>query len=72
MPSISEAAFVRTLFRRYLELGSVVRLKEALDAEGVASPVRMTGTGNGPAAPRCPEASVLDPVEPDLRGPASP
>ena len=41
-----EAEFVRTLFRRYLELGSVVRLKEALDAEGVASPVRMTGTGN--------------------------
>jgi site-specific DNA recombinase len=40
-----EAEIVRTLFRRYFELGSVVRLKAALDAENVRSPVRMSRTG---------------------------
>ena len=40
-----EAEFVRALFRRYLEVGSVVKLKTALDAENVRSPVRMSGTG---------------------------
>ena len=39
-----EAEFVRTLFRRYLEVGSVVRLKTALDAENLRSPVRMSGS----------------------------
>ena len=37
-----EAEFVRSLFRRYLEVGSVVRLKTALDAENLPSPVRMS------------------------------
>jgi site-specific DNA recombinase len=41
----SEAEFVQTLFRRYLELGSVVRLQAALDAEGVVAPVRVAGSG---------------------------
>jgi len=41
----SEADFVRSLFRRYLELGSVVRLKTALDAENVRSPVRISRSG---------------------------
>ena len=40
-----EAEFVRSLFRRYLEVGSVVRLKTALDSENIRSPVRMSGTG---------------------------
>lgn len=40
-----EAEFVRALFRRYLETGSVVRLKTVLDAEHVRSPVRISGTG---------------------------
>ena len=40
-----EAEFVRNLFRRYLELGSVVRLKTALDAENVRSPVRTSKRG---------------------------
>jgi site-specific DNA recombinase len=39
------AAFVRALFQRYLEIGSVVRLKAALDAENVRLPVRIVGTG---------------------------
>jgi site-specific DNA recombinase len=39
------AEFVRTLFGRYLEIGSVVRLKAALDAENVRLPVRVLGTG---------------------------
>jgi site-specific DNA recombinase len=37
--------FVSALFRRYLEVGSVVRLKAALDAENVRLPVREVGTG---------------------------
>ena len=40
-----EAEFVRAFFHRYLEVGSVVRLKTALDAENVRSPVRMSGSG---------------------------
>ncbi len=39
------AEFVRDLFRRYLKLGSVVRLKTVLDAENVRLPVRIAGTG---------------------------
>jgi DNA invertase Pin-like site-specific DNA recombinase len=40
-----EAEFVRMLFRRYLELGSVVRLKAVLDQEKVTSPVRKSRAG---------------------------
>jgi site-specific DNA recombinase len=39
------AAIVRSLFRRYLEAGSVVRLKQQLDAEGVRIPIRIDGGG---------------------------
>jgi DNA invertase Pin-like site-specific DNA recombinase len=39
------AAFVRDLFRRYLETVSVVRLKAALDQENVRLPVRTDGKG---------------------------
>ena len=39
------AEFVRDLFKRYLKLGSVVRLKTVLDAENVRLPVRIVGTG---------------------------
>src|SRR5271163_3260542 len=39
------ADFVRELFRRYLEVGSVVRLKVILDAENFRLPVRIAGTG---------------------------
>ena len=41
----SEAEFVGNLFHRYLELGSVVRLKAALDTENVRSPSRMSRSG---------------------------
>jgi len=41
----SEAEFVRALYRRYLELGSVVRLKAAHDNENVCSPARMSRSG---------------------------
>jgi site-specific DNA recombinase len=41
----SEAEFVRALYRRYLELGSVVRLKAALGTEDVHSPSRTSRTG---------------------------
>ena len=39
------AAIVRSLFRRYLEAGSVVRLKLSLDAEGLRIPFRIDGAG---------------------------
>ena len=39
------AAFVRDLFRRYLEIGSVVRLKAILDRENARSPLRTDGAG---------------------------
>ena len=41
-----QADFVRNIFRRYLEIGSAVRLKIALDAEDVRLPIRIFGTGN--------------------------
>ena len=39
------AEIVRSLFRRYLEAGSVVRLKQQLDAEAVRLPIRIDGGG---------------------------
>jgi site-specific DNA recombinase len=39
------AEIVRFLFRRYLEAGSVVRLKQQLDAEGVRIPIRIDRGG---------------------------
>src|SRR5271166_3057782 len=39
------AAFVRHLFRRYLEIGSVVRLKAILDQELIRLPIRSDGRG---------------------------
>jgi hypothetical protein len=39
------AAIVRSLFRRYLEAGSVVRLKQQLDSEEVRIPIRIDGGG---------------------------
>jgi site-specific DNA recombinase len=39
------AAIVRSLFRRYLESGSVVRLKQQLDAESFRVPIRIDGGG---------------------------
>jgi DNA invertase Pin-like site-specific DNA recombinase len=40
-----QADFVRDLFRRYLNVGSVVRLKVVLDAQNVRLPIRTAGTG---------------------------
>jgi DNA invertase Pin-like site-specific DNA recombinase len=40
-----QADFVRDLFRRYLEVGSAVRLKSVLDAQDVRLPIRTVGTG---------------------------
>ena len=39
------AAFIRDLYRRYLEIGSVVRLKAILDEEDARLPLRTDGTG---------------------------
>jgi Recombinase/Resolvase, N terminal domain len=39
------AEIVRSLFRRYLESGSVVRLKQQLDAEAFRIPIRIDGAG---------------------------
>jgi site-specific DNA recombinase len=39
------AELIRRLFKRYLEIGSVARLKEILDAEDVRLPIRIDGKG---------------------------
>ena len=39
------AEIVRSLFRRYLEAGSVAPLKQQLDAEGFRIPIRIDGAG---------------------------
>jgi site-specific DNA recombinase len=39
------AELVREIFGRYLEIGAVVRLKAALDQEGIRLPVRKEGNG---------------------------
>src|ERR1700723_4687637 len=39
------AEIMRSLFRRYLEAGSVVRLKQLLDAEDFPLPIRIDGAG---------------------------
>jgi len=39
------AVFVRDLFRRYLEIGSVVRLKAILDQQDIRLPIRTDGSG---------------------------
>jgi DNA invertase Pin-like site-specific DNA recombinase len=39
------AAFVRDLFRRYLEEGSIVSLEHTLNRENVRQPLRMSGKG---------------------------
>ena len=39
------AAFIRDLYRRYLEIGSVVRLKALLDQEDARLPLRTDGMG---------------------------
>ena len=40
------AAIIKTLFHKYLALGSVVLLKRELDAEHIQLPLRMDGKGN--------------------------
>jgi hypothetical protein len=67
----SEAEFVRTLYRRYLELGSV-RVKAALDTENVRSPFRMSRSGRTTGGYRLARSPLLDPVEPNLRRKATP
>ena len=68
-----EAEFVRNLFRRYLEVGSVVRLKTALDAENVRSPVRTSRTWQTDRRRSdLARSSLLDPIEPDLCRTAAP
>ena len=44
--NVAEAAAVRRIFRRYLELGSVRALKATLDQEGVVSKLRAAADGS--------------------------
>ncbi|MEQ9190520.1 MAG: recombinase family protein [Alphaproteobacteria bacterium] len=44
----TEARTVRTIFRRYVELGSLSVLKRDLDAQGIVSKARKPVTGNRP------------------------
>jgi site-specific DNA recombinase len=61
------AVFIRDLFRRYLEIGSVVRLKALLEHEDARLPFRTDGTGKtiGRRAHQS-GPSLQDPLEPDL------
>ena len=62
-----EAEFVRSLFRRYLETGSVVRLKTILDIENVRAPIsdeRLRPDDRRQALFARPP--LLDALEPDL------
>ena len=45
MPNEAEAKIVRHIFARYLELGSVMALRDELKAEGVRSKIRTSSTG---------------------------
>ena len=60
------AEIVRSLFRRYLDACSVVRLKWQLDAEGFRLPVRIDGagrpTGGGPVSRGHIYKILLDPI----------
>ncbi len=67
-----QADFVRDLFRRYLEAGSVVRLKVVLDAENVRLPIRTVGSGRKTGGGLISRGHLPHPVEPDLCGTASP
>ena len=63
-PAEGEAEFVRALFRRYLEIGRVVKLKTALDSENVHSPTRMSRRGKRQAAHRSREAISIGSCRP--------
>jgi site-specific DNA recombinase len=64
------AEIVRSLFRRYLEAGSVVRLNQQLDAESFRIPIRIDGTGRSTGGGLLSRGAYLqDAVEPDLRRP---
>ena len=62
-----EAATVRHIFTRYLELGSVHALQRELEEQGIRSKLRVTASGKGmgrrPVQPRC---AVPPAQEPDL------
>jgi site-specific DNA recombinase len=67
------AAFIRDLFRRYLEIGSVVRLKAFSRPRGhpLAIADRRDGKDHGRCAPQS-GPSLQDPIEPDLPWAADP
>ncbi len=67
------AAIVRSLFRRYLEAGSVVCLKQSLDAEGLRIPVRIDGAGRSTGGGLFSRGAHLQTlVKPDLCRPHRP
>jgi hypothetical protein len=62
-----QAAFVRDLFLRYLEIGSVVRLKAVLDQENIQLPGRTDGKGKTIGGGLISRGHLYKiPVEPDL------
>ena len=67
-----EAEFVRSLFRRYLEIGSVVSLKTAFDAEPSLAGPHEQDRQKERRRPDLARPPLLDPVELDLRRTAAP
>jgi hypothetical protein len=53
-----QAEIVRSLFQRYLEAGTVVRLKQQLDVQGFRLPVRIDGKGAARRAAACSVAGI--------------
>ena len=45
VPEPATAALIGQIYQRYLQLGSVPQLRQALDHEGITTPVRTLGTG---------------------------
>ncbi len=66
------AEMVRSLFRRYLEAGSAVRLKQQLDAESFRIPIRIDGAGRSTGGGLLSRGHLQHPVEPDLCRPHRP
>ena len=63
------AEIVRSLFRRYLEAGGVVRLKQQLDHEGFRLPVRIDGAGRSTGGSCVSRGHRLHPAVPAFLAP---
>ena len=64
----AEAATVRHIFQRYLQLGSVRALRDDLAARGIVSKRRKASDGSPYGGQRFSRGALSDVAEPDLSG----